>query len=316
MVGLKACVSEIVARSLDVFPAIKLLVVVLAVNTLFAPANAQTVVQYSNTTTATIVDNNCTTGLITRTFTVPVSYIVSDVDLGVFLSHTYRSDLRITLRSPAGPTVNVMLNVAGSGDNLHDRFDDEAAANISTHNATVTDPTTPTPPPYSHSFQPSSPLSAFDGQDAVGTWTMTICDSVAVDVGTFNRADLFITAAPAAINTTKTSSIISDGVSGSNPKSLPGAIVSYCILVTNTGPSAATNIVASDPIPASLTYISSSMVSGTSCANAATAEDDNAIGADESDPVGASISGTTVTISAPNLILNGSVAIKFGASIN
>ncbi len=219
MVGMKPCVAGIVARSLDAFTAIKMVFVVLVATTLFAPAHAQSVIQYTNTVSASIVDNNCTTGLITRIFTVPTSYIVTDVDLGVRLLHTYRSDLRITLKSPAGPTINVMLNVAGSGDNLHDRFDDEAAANISTHNATVTDPTTPTGLPYSHSFKPTSLLSAFDGQDAVGNWTMTICDSVAVDTGTYNRADLFITAAPAAIGITKTSSIISDGVSGGNPKS-------------------------------------------------------------------------------------------------
>jgi uncharacterized repeat protein (TIGR01451 family) len=282
----------------------------------FAPAHGQSVIQYTDATPATIVDNNCTTGLITKTINVPISYIVSDVDLGVRLLHTYRSDLRITLKSPAGPTVNVMLNVGGSGDNLHDRFDDEAAANISTHNATVTDPTTPTATPYSHSFKPTSPFSVFEGQNAAGNWIFTLCDSVGADVGTLNRIDLFITAAPAAINISKTSSIISDGVSGGNPKSIPGAVVSYCILITNTGPSAATNVAASDVIPATLTYIAGSMVSGTTCANAATAEDDNAASADESDPVGASISGATIAIVAPSLILNGSVAIKFEATIN
>jgi hypothetical protein len=120
-----------------------------------ALAQAQTVNQYTNTTSGAIVDStNCAT-TVTRTFTVSTSFLVSDVNLGVFLTHTYRSDLRISLTSPLGTTVNVMTNTGGEGDNLNDLFDDEAAGPISGHNATVTDPTT-APPPYSHSFEPSA----------------------------------------------------------------------------------------------------------------------------------------------------------------
>ena len=69
---------------------------------LFAnPVAAQTLTQYSNATTGAITDVNCgTAAQITRTFTVPTSAIIGDVDLGVLLTHTFRSDLRITLRSP------------------------------------------------------------------------------------------------------------------------------------------------------------------------------------------------------------------------
>jgi uncharacterized repeat protein (TIGR01451 family) len=264
-------------------------------------------------------DNNCTaTGITTRTFVVPVSYIVNDVDLGLLVTHTYRSDLRVNLISPAGTNVTVMTwtgNVQG-GDNVNDRFDDEAVAALTTHNATVNDPLTPVPPPYSHSFKPSALLSVFDGQNALGTWTMTICDAVGSDLGTFNRADLFITPRPAAISVSKTSAITLDGVSVTNPKAISGSTVQYCINVSNAGPSAATNVVAVDAIPADLTYVAGSMLSGASCATATTAEDDNAAGADESDPVGASITGTTITAISANLALSASFAIVFNAVLN
>jgi uncharacterized repeat protein (TIGR01451 family) len=284
-----------------------------------APAYAQSAITYSNSTPNAMPDNNCTAaGITTRTFVVPVSYIVDDVDLGLFVTHAYRSDLRVNLISPAGTNVTVVTwtgNVQ-SGDNVNDRFDDEAAAALTTHNATVTDPLTPVPPPYSHSFRPSSPLSVFDGQNALGTWTMTICDAVGSDLGTFNRADLFITPRPAAISVTKTSVITIDGVSFTNPKAISGSTVQYCISVSNAGPSAATNVAALDVIPADLTYVPGSMLSGTSCATATTAEDDNAAGADESDPVGASITGTTITAVSPNLALSASFAILFRAILN
>ncbi len=283
-----------------------------------ALASAQTVTQYSNTTIGAITDVNCgTAAQVTRTFSVPTSYIVGDVNLGVLLTHTYRSDLRITLQSPAGTTVAVMTNTAGSGDNLNDLFDDEAAALIATHNGTVTDPIIPTPPPYSHSFRPTAALSAFDGQNAAGTWTMIICDSVAQDVGNFSRADLFITST--SLSVTKVSTVISDGVSGSNPKSLPGAILRYCMLVTNNGSAAtaaSTNIQVTDAIPANMTYVAGSMLSGTSCATATTAEDDDAAGADESDPFGMSISGSNITGTTASLLAAGTFAMVFRAAVN
>ena len=282
-------------------------------------AHAQSAITYSNIIPAVLPDNNCTVaGTTSRTFVVPFSYIVADVDIGVLVTHTYRSDLRINLISPAGTNVVVMTwtgNVQ-AGDNLNDLFNDEAAAAITTHVAAANDPLTPVPPPYSHSFRPSALLSAFDGQDAAGTWTMTICDAVGADLGTFNRADLFITPSPAAISVAKISSILSDGVSITNAKAVPGSTVRYCFTVSNAGPSLATNVIASDIIPANLTYVAGTMLSGTSCAAAATAEDDNAAGADESDPVGASITGTTITATSPNMAASGSFAVAFNAMVN
>jgi uncharacterized repeat protein (TIGR01451 family) len=278
------------------------------------PAQAQTVGQYTTTTAGVINDVDCgKAGQVSRSFVVPAA-IVADVNLGVLLTHTYRSDLRITLQSPAGTTVAIMTNTAGSGDNLNDLFDDEAAALISTHNATVVDPTTPAPPPYSHSFRPTAALSAFDGQNAGGTWTMIVCDSVATDTGNFLRADLYITTN--SLNVTKTSSVVSDGVSGTNPKSVPGAIVRYCVLITNPNTLAYTNVIALDPIPATETYVAGSMRSGTSCAAAATVEDDDNAGADETDPVGGSITGTTLRGSSPSLAAADSFALTFNVVIN
>jgi uncharacterized repeat protein (TIGR01451 family) len=289
---------------------------------LAGPAKAQTTTQYSNTTTGGISDLSCnqpTTSQIVRTFTVPGSFIVGDVNLGVFLTHSYRSDLRIFLTSPAGTTVTVMTwtgNVQ-SGDNLNDVFDDEAAAAITSHDPVATDPVTPVPPDYFHSFRPSAPLSAFDGQNAAGVWSLRICDAVSVDIGNFARADLYLTSTSTSV--TKSSTVISDGVSGANPKALPGAVVSYCILVTNNGTSAtaaSTNVVINDPLPANSSYVAGTLRSGPTCASATTVEDDDNIGTDESDPFGASISGSTISGSASSLAAGGTFAIVFRVTIN
>jgi uncharacterized repeat protein (TIGR01451 family) len=114
---------------------------------------------------------------------------------------------------------------------------------------------------------------------------------------------------------TKTSSVVTDGVSGANPKALPFATVRYCILASNTGTAAAGNVTALDTLPANVAFISGTMRSGSTCAGAATVEDDNNSGTDESDPVGASITGSTITGLAPTLAAGSSFALTFDVQI-
>ncbi|MBS0482384.1 MAG: DUF4347 domain-containing protein [Proteobacteria bacterium] len=119
------------------------------------------------------------------------------------------------------------------------------------------------------------------------------------------------------ITVQKTSSVVSDPVNGTtNPKLIPGATIRYCILVTNPGTVPATSIVSSDPLPANIAFISGSMRSGTTCATAATVEDDDNTGTDESDPFGMSYSGTTVTGIASSLAAGATFAMVFDATIN
>lgn len=100
-------------------------------------ASAQTVNQFTTSIAGDIVDSpNCTT-TVTRTFSVATSFSVKDVDFGVLLTHKYRSDLRITLTSPAGTTVQLMNAIGGGENNLNVLFDDEAAVAISSHTSTM-----------------------------------------------------------------------------------------------------------------------------------------------------------------------------------
>jgi uncharacterized repeat protein (TIGR01451 family) len=290
--------------------------VLFALTAIACPAVAQTVTQYSNTTSQAITDNNCgTAAQITRTFTVP-SFIVGDVDLGVLVSHTYRSDLRLTLRSPAGTTVTVMTwtgNVQ-SADNLNERFDDEATNLIANH-ANTNDSTTAILPNYEHQSRPSNPLSAFDGQNAGGMWTMVLCDGVASDVGTFLRADLFLTAT--SLTVAKTSSIVRDPVNiTANPKAIPGATVRYCVLATNNGGATHSNVALNDPLPTGMTYAIGSLRSGTSCAGATAVEDEDATGADDTDGVSMSVSGSSIAGIQTTLAAGASVAFVFNATVN
>ena len=213
-------------------------------------AQAQSASQFSNTTTGAIADNTCGTGnTITRTFSVTVNVKLTDINLGVLLAHTYRGDLRITLTSPAGTTIAMITNVGASRDNLNVLFDDAASASISTH--TSLDDTSTGAPPYSRTFAPQSPLAGFNNQNSLGTWTLGICDSQAVDIGTFNRADLYVAGHQADLSLAMTSSAATP---------LTGSNMTFTLTAASAAGSTttATGIAASDLLPSGLTFVSAS----------------------------------------------------------
>jgi subtilisin-like proprotein convertase family protein len=120
--------------------------------------------------------------LSTAVSTLDVSFqaTVEDVDVTLDITHTFDGDLVITLISPAGTSVSLAVNVGGSGDNFTGTtFDDEAGTPIAAGAA-----------PFTGSFIPSFPLSAFDGAPMDGTWTLRVDDTAGVDFGTLNSWSL------------------------------------------------------------------------------------------------------------------------------
>lgn len=124
--------------------------------------------------------------------------------------------------------------------------------------------------------------------------------------------DYLLTVIYPSLSVSKSSTVLSDPANGgTNPKAIPGATVRYCVLVTNTGNTSASTVQMADSLPGTTSYVAGSLRSGTSCAAASTVEDDGTTGADESDPVGASASGSSIAGSAPSLAAGGSVALTY-----
>ncbi|VWX59102.1 proprotein convertase P-domain-containing protein [Sphingorhabdus sp. 109] len=210
-----------------------------------AKAEAQTVNTYSNSSTVSIPDNACP-ATVDRSFSVGTSYIIGDVNIGVLLDHTYRRDLEISLTSPSGTVVTLMDYVGGGANNLNVEFDDEGNdGDIASH--TSNDSLTPV---YASSRTPQGSLSAFDGENAFGTWTLKICDQQRIDTGSFRRADLYITEkAPSAdLSISK-----SFGATSTNTGK-------YTLSVTNAATSelTATGVTVSDNLPSGVTLTGTS----------------------------------------------------------
>ncbi|MEQ9663366.1 MAG: proprotein convertase P-domain-containing protein, partial [Parasphingopyxis sp.] len=218
-------------------------------------AIAQTVTTYSNTTTGTINGSTTCSSPLVRNFTVGTSFIVADVDLGLLATHSWRGDIRLTLQSPAGTRVQIVNGNSNdvSGDNFNVRLSDEGTGLVNTDGNTVNHTTTA--PPYQNTFTPNAALSAFDGQNAQGTWRLEICDIYpSADNGTFQRADLYLTALPANY------ADLSLAKSVSNASPAAGSTITYTLTLNNAAASnqTATNVTVRDALPFGATFVAAS----------------------------------------------------------
>ena len=116
--------------------------------------------------------------------------------------------------------------------------------------------------------------------------------------------------------TSKASRILTDNVADvSNEYALPGARIEYCLVVSNTGDSPATEIRMNDVMPARMAYVAGTIRSGSTCAGASGSEDDDNAGPDETDPYGASFDGSRILGTKARLEPGESFALILDATI-
>lgn len=112
-------------------------------------------------------------GVVTDSIFIPDNRQVLDVNVHLDIEHTFVGDLRVSLISPRGTEVILSDRRGSSGDNfIGTIFDDEAPVAIANG-----------APPYTGSFRPDSPLSNFDGESALGNWTLRVADLTALNSG-------------------------------------------------------------------------------------------------------------------------------------
>lgn len=110
---------------------------------------------------------------VTSTLTVNTTGTITDINVvGLNGTHTYMSDLSFTLKSPTGTSVSLFSGICGSQNDFNLNLDDAAPAGA-----------IPCPPTTGGTYQSQSALSAFNGQLAVGVWTLTVADAYSGDGG-------------------------------------------------------------------------------------------------------------------------------------
>ncbi len=108
-------------------------------------------------------------------------FTLNDVNVGINITHTYTSDLSVTLIAPNGTEILLTEANGGAGNNYTNTFfDDDATTSILMGS-----------PPFTGTFKPEEELSTLNGINAVGTWTLRIIDTFPPqDSGTLNTWSL------------------------------------------------------------------------------------------------------------------------------
>ena len=132
---------------------------------------------YTNSTSLPIPDGagaEVSGGSVSNTINVPITGVISDVNIGLNVTHTWPNDLLINISNPGNVTqVPVWDRACAGNNNFNVTLNDGSPAFTCVANMTGT-------------FSPSSPLTAFNGGQANGTWTLSVEDFYNVDTGTLN----------------------------------------------------------------------------------------------------------------------------------
>jgi subtilisin-like proprotein convertase family protein len=169
--------------------------------------------------------------LTSSTISVPSGPNIRNLGIrDIRIAHTNPQDLDVTLRSPAGTTVELFTDVCGAtdwtSDNTGFALFADAAGGIGE-----------TCPPGTATFRPEGNLGAFNGQASSGVWTLEILDDLFIFSGTLqgwsldvaDPPDTSITSAPSQTTDGNAQFAFESNVAGSAFEcSLDGAAFTSC----------------------------------------------------------------------------------------
>jgi subtilisin-like proprotein convertase family protein/Zn-dependent metalloprotease len=104
---------------------------------------------------------------VTSTLNVPATGILTNIRVGVNITHTYRSDLVVTVIAPDNTEVILHNRTGGSADNIITSY-----PNLTT---------------------PAQSLTALNGKQINGNWRLRVSDQANLDTGTLNSWSLTLT---------------------------------------------------------------------------------------------------------------------------
>ena len=187
-------------------------------------------------------------------------------------NHTFPSDVDVLLVSPSGQKVVVMSSAGGghsvTGVNLN--FDDAATSSLPASDPLVSGTFLPTDYAPGGVFYGPAPagsqgvnLANFNGFDPNGNWALYVYDHSAGDAGYIAGGwSLTLT----VVNGINPVAGVSAAMTEAPNPVFADTYMTYTITIANAGPAAATNVVLTDPLPASVNYFSASSSQGV-CSN-------------------------------------------------
>lgn len=114
--------------------------------------------------------------------TITNNVVITEVSLNIDLSHTWMSDIDIYLTSPSGTQIIIVEDRCNNRNDMFATFTDSG----SPINCTFSAPT------ISGVVLPVELFSAFNGENSIGDWTLTVADDTEQDGGSLNNWSLDI----------------------------------------------------------------------------------------------------------------------------
>ncbi len=229
-----------------------------------------TVFSFSNTNSIAIL-NNPNASLYPSTISVSgLTGIVGKVTATLSgFTHDYPKDVDVLLVAPT--VVNYTLLMSHAADqpatNLTLTFDDDASTNMPFFGALSSatyKPTAYRPAPVFSNPAPAgaitvAALSSLNGISLNGTWSLFVQDDQAGDYGGISNGWSLALTELTPVNPLADLALT---VTPPPSPSLVSANLTYSYVVTNGGPSSASNVIFTNPVPASLVFVSASASQG------------------------------------------------------
>jgi len=121
-------------------------------------------------------------GILDRSIQVPDAGPVSFVAVGVRIVHPRDSDLTLSLVSPRGTVVPLSVRRGGDGANFGTGAKG-CSGQLTWFESDALDPISTGKAPFDDQFKPDRPLTALNGQEARGRWTLRVADGAAGATG-------------------------------------------------------------------------------------------------------------------------------------
>jgi subtilisin-like proprotein convertase family protein len=116
--------------------------------------------------------------------------LVTDVNLGLNISHAARGQIQVTLKAPDDSTATTIVSTINDNNDNYDLLIADGSTNNINDGSNDSTGT-----PYYEADRRAGPrpdgsLDSFDGKNSLGTWTVYICDGSNGTTGTLNRLRL------------------------------------------------------------------------------------------------------------------------------
>ena len=146
----------------------------------FAIGEFTTVCTTFNSTNAVLIPDGTSPNvggpIVTSTINIPSNNIITDVNIGLNISHSYVGDLKVTLRHPDNTSVLLFNRICNTGFNsgINTTIDDSAPTVVCTN-------------PITGTFSPTQLLSSLNAKSTNGNWTLELQDFYNGDTGAVNN---------------------------------------------------------------------------------------------------------------------------------